>query len=529
MLFNSYEFLLAFLPITFIGFFVLGRYAPKSYGTLWLVGASFLFYGYWDYHYVPLLFASISFNYLVGKRIENITRWPMSPTSTDGGDLVPLTGWSIYLHPRRKPDEGKCRSIFHEYLGLIRDKGWLVFGIVINVILLGYFKYTDFFLSTVNSVAGADYFDLPHIVLPLGISFFTFTQTAYLVDAYRGEAVNKSFLTYCEFVTIFPHLIAGPIINHKEMIPQFLADKTFRIDYENLARGIAIFAMGLFKKVAIADKLAEWANAIFSHTESLTFLEAWIGALSYTFQLYFDFSGYSEMAIGLGLMFNLRLPVNFNSPYQATSIIDFWRRWHMTLGGWVRDYLYIPLGGNRHGELAKMRNLMVSMMIIGLWHGAGWTFVFWGTMHGVALMINHQWRRLKIQFPKLVNIGLTFLTVLVLWVFFRAENFTQGWNVVVAMTDIYNTGIPADGAYQKYLGVLGNYGMGFSQWWLPGQPHKVMLTLAGLAVALLWAPNPIKLMERFRPNNLWAAIVIVLLVYSILHLNNYSEFLYFQF
>ena len=330
MLFNSYEFIFIFLPITFAGFFLLGTY-KKNYAMLWLVAASFVFYGYWDYRYVPLLFASILFNYLVGRQIENT-----------------------------------------------RSKKWLVLGIVVNVLLLGYFKYTDFFLGTINDIAGESYFALPHIVLPLGISFFTFTQSAYLVDVYRGEAVNSSFVAYCEFVTIFPHLIAGPIINYKEMLPQFLAGKTFKINYDNLAMGISIFAMGLFKKVAIADKLAICANAAFSHTESLTFLEAWIGALSYTFQLYFDFSGYSEMAIGLGLMFNLKLPINFNSPYQAASIIDFWRRWHMTLGAWVRDYLYIPMGGNRHGEFAKMRNLFVSMMIIGLWHGAGWIFVLWG-------------------------------------------------------------------------------------------------------------------------------------------------------
>lgn len=205
---------------------MLGKYTKKEYATPWLVLASFFFYGYWDYHYVPLLFLSITFNYLIGKKIEKT-----------------------------------------------KSKKWLIPGIIVNVVLLGYFKYADFFLETANTIAGANYFDLLHIILPLGISFFTFTQTAYLVDAYRGEAVNKSFLTYCEFVTIFPHLIAGPIINHKEMMPQFVADKTFKINYDNLAMGISIFAMGLFKKIAIADKLAVWANAAFSHTESLTFIE----------------------------------------------------------------------------------------------------------------------------------------------------------------------------------------------------------------------------------------------------------------
>lgn len=328
MLFNSYPFIFVYLPVVFAGFFLTARYISHRAATFVLVLASFAFYGYWDYHYFPLLFASISFNYLVGRQIGRTA------------------------HRKR----------------------WLVCGLTLNVALLGYFKYTDFFLTTVNDISGS-HFDLPHIILPLGISFFTFTQSAYLVDAYRDEAAKHDFLTYCEFVTIFPHLIAGPIINHKKMLPQFTAAETFHIHIENVALGLTLFTMGLIKKVLIADNLAPIATNVFSRADSLTFLEAWIGAISYTFQLYFDFSGYSEMAIGLGLMFNLTLPTNFNSPYQAKSIIDFWRRWHMTLGAWVKDYLYIPMGGNRHGELKKMRNLFASMLIIGLWHGAGWTFI----------------------------------------------------------------------------------------------------------------------------------------------------------
>lgn len=235
------------------------------------------------------------------------------------------------------------------------------------------------------------------------------------------------------------------------------------------------------------------------------------------------------MAIGLGLMFNLKLPVNFNSPYQAKSMIDFWRRWHMTLGLWVRDYLYIPMGGNRNGELSQMRNLFVSMAIIGLWHGAGWTFIFWGAMHGIALMINHQWRRLKITLPKFVNIGLTFITVLLLWVFFRAENFSSAWNVILSMTDIYNTGIPDDGFIHKHLGMLASYGINFSTWRMPNGINTVLSALLGLFIVLIWAPNPIKLMDKFKPNNIWVVIISGMLIYSILHLNNYSEFLYFQF
>ncbi len=458
MLFNSYEFMFLFLPLTFVVFFILGHKEKKRLATLWLVLASFFFYGYWDVRYVPLLFGSISFNYLVGRQLEK--------------------------------QNG--------------HKGWLWLGIVVNVLLLGYFKYTDFFLGTVNELAGESLFDLPHIVLPLGISFFTFTQTAYLVDAFRGETKNESFLTYLEFVTIFPHLIAGPIINHKEMIPQFVADKTFRINYENIALGLTIFTFGLFKKVVIADKLAIYANKAFSHTDTLNCVEAWVGALSYTLQLYFDFSGYSEMAIGLALLFNLRMPVNFNSPYQARSIIDFWRRWHMTLGLWVKNYLYIPMGGNRHGEFKKMRNLFVSMLIIGLWHGAGWTFIIWGGLHGILLMINHAWRRIGIAFPKVINWGMTFLCVVICWVFFRAGSVSEAMSMLEAMIDVQNIDIYES----KHLAVL------------------------SVAVAVLTvAPNPLVIVKKFTADNKWLLLVCLLFLIGLYHIGikGTGEFLYFQF
>lgn len=478
MLFNSYEFIFLFLPITFFGFFWLGRLPQKNYATFWLVLASFAFYGYWDYRYVPLLFASILFNYLVGQRIEQT-----------------------------------------------HAKSWLIFGIVINVILLGYFKYTDFFLTTANDVVGTS-FDLPHIVLPLGISFFTFTQTGYLIDAYRGEARNHSFVTYCEFVTIFPHLIAGPILNHKDMMPQFVAERTFRIDYHNVALGLTIFIMGLFKKVVIADRLSPWVADVFSHTDTITLLEAWIGALAYTFQLYFDFSGYSEMAIGLGLMLNLKLPVNFNSPYQARSIIDFWRRWHMTLGLWVREYLYIPLGGNRHGEWAKMRNLFVSMLIIGLWHGAGWTFVFWGAMHGVALMVNHQWRRLNISLPKPLNWGVTFLCVTVLWVFFRAENFHDAWNVIYAMAGGHGFALPAGGGVER---LLGGFGIPFTYFCLNSTLIETLGSILMLSIILVKMKNPLVYAKTFNASKKWLFVSLVLLLVTLCQTTQNTEFLYFQF
>ena len=478
LLFTSYEFIFLFLPITFFIFFWLGKYQQKNYATFGLVLASFLFYTYWDYRYVPLLFFSILFNYLIGGKIETT-----------------------------------------------RAKHWLFLGIIVNIVLLGYFKYTDFFLTTTNALVGTN-FDLPHIVLPLGISFFTFTQTAYLIDAYRGETRNHSFVTYCEFVTIFPHLIAGPILNHKDMISQFIAERTFQINYKNIALGLTIFIMGFFKKVVIADHLSPWVAGVFSATDNITFLSAWIGALSYTFQLYFDFSGYSEMAIGLGLLFNLKLPVNFNSPYQATNIIDFWRRWHMTLGLWVREYLYIPLGGNRYGEFAKMRNLFVSMLIIGLWHGAGWTFVFWGAMHGVALMVNHQWRRLNISLPKVLNWGMTFLCVTVLWVFFRAESFHDAWNIIYAMAGMNGFALPAGGRVQT---LFSGWNIPFVKWVPEGSLLEMLGILIVLSIILAKIKNPLAYTEHFRANKRWLIITLLLALIALYQMNNYTEFLYFQF
>lgn len=452
--------------------------------TFWLTLMSFFFYGWWDFHYIPLLFGSICFNYLVGQKIE-------------------------------ATNVQKNRKI------------WLYLGIAGNVMLLGMFKYTGFCLDTINLLTGNYIFVVPQIVLPLGISFFTFTQTAYLVEVYRKETESGSFLTYCEFVTIFPHLIAGPIINHREMLPQFTMAKNFVLDYRNVAMGICLFSMGLFKKVAIADHLSPWVANIFSRADSLTLLEAWIGAISYTFQLYFDFSGYSEMAIGLGLMFNLQLPVNFNSPYQARSIIDFWRRWHMTLGLWVKNYLYIPMGGNRNGEFKKMRNLFVAMLIIGLWHGAGWTFVIWGGMHGVLLMLNHQWRRLNIALPKAFNWALTFLCVVICWVFFRADNFHDAWAILYAMVNVQNFALPS--VYEQNLGFMTNLGWHFIYWDTGASFSKQVRELLLILIVLATCTNPVSLLKYYKPNYLWLIVTLSLLLFSLYSLNAYTEFLYFQF
>ena len=462
MLFNSYEFIAAFLPLVFIGYFWLGK-KSWQWGMYWIVTSSLFFYGYWDVRYVPLLMLSICFNYGMG---QCITR-------------------------------GKHK------------KQWLVAGLLGDFFLLGYFKYTGFFLTTVNDILGTGVFDIPVIVLPLGISFFTFTQAAYLVDMYRGDVERTDFASYCEFVTIFPHLIAGPIIHHRLMLPQFQSSKTYRLNYNNVASGMAIFLLGLFKKVAIADSLAPWVNEYFSRPDSLMPIEAWFAAFGYSFQLYFDFSAYSEMAIGLGLMFNLRLPRNFDSPYQATNIIDFWRRWHMTLGVWVKNYLYIPLGGNRHGLPKKLRNLMVSMLLIGLWHGAGWTYVLWGGLHGLYLVINHWWRSFNLSLPKIIAWPLTFLAVMLAWVFFRADTVGQAVTILSHMFDISQlaTGVSFHGP----TGV------------------RIRMLLA-FALVLMFCPSAQRLVDRhFCPNLKWTVICIVAGVVSLFYFSHISDFLYFQF
>ena len=363
MLFNSFLFLFVFLPATLLGFFLIGRYS-RPLAALWLFAASLFFYGWWNPAFTFLLLASIAFNYSVGTALAR-------------------------EHARRRAASGS----------------WLLgVGVCANLGLLAYYKYANVFIQGGNAVLGTGW-QIESIVLPLGISFYTFTQIAFLVDAHRGEAGEFDFIRYGLFVTYFPHLIAGPVLHHKEMMPQFALAQTYRPHWANLSVGLTILAIGLFKKVVLADGVASFASPVFkaaSEGASVTFLEAWVGALAYTFQLYFDFSGYSDMAIGLSLLFGVKLPLNFDSPYKAANIIDFWRRWHMTLSRFLRDYLYFPLGGNRKGPARRHLNLLITMVLGGLWHGAGLTFVMWGALHGFYLIVNHAWRRLLLR-PRILQ------------------------------------------------------------------------------------------------------------------------------
>jgi D-alanyl-lipoteichoic acid acyltransferase DltB (MBOAT superfamily) len=466
VLFNSYEFLLAFLPATLLLFFLAGRFAGVRAAVFVLVGASFIFYAYWKPEYVVILLGSLVGNYLL--------------------------------------------SLGFDALKQTRKKALLIIGISANLLMLGVYKYTDFFIENVNFFSGAEY-ALPHFVLPLAISFFTFQQIAFLVDSYRGMVREKNFLNYALFVTFFPQLIAGPIVHHSEMMPQFARGNVARFNSENFARGFFILSVGLFKKVIIADKFAMYATAGFDHTQILNFQEAWVTGLAYTFQLYFDFSGYTDMAIGLGWMFNIKLPFNFNSPYKALDIQDFWRRWHITLSRFLRDYLYIPLGGNRLGSVYTYRNLFLTFLLGGIWHGAGWTFVVWGAMHGLGTMAHRAWKNRGFNLPTLPAWLITFLFVHVAWVFFRALSFSDALKVLSGMVGISGFG---------RVGLLGDiepFGRDVGQVFL-------------ITFLIIWfLPNTNKFSEKFSLHLGNVAVHIIAFFIALLSLNQISEFIYFGF
>lgn len=475
---------------------------------LWLLLASWFFYGWWEWRYLFLLLPSIAINFVLGSWLAN------------------------------RP-HGAARI-------------WVLgFGVALNLAAIGYFKYLDFLILSLNAGIGTA-LPLQSIILPLAISFFTFQQIAFLADCYQGRVRELSPLRYALFVSFFPQLIAGPIVHHAEMMPQLAQRlREVRDAAADLALGLTFFAIGLFKKAVIADGIAPHADNVFAGAaagEALDGLTAWGGALAYTVQLYFDFSGYSDMAIGLGLMFGVRLPVNFNSPYKATSIIEFWRRWHMTLSRFLKDYLYLPLGGGRAGTVRRYVNLMIVMLLGGLWHGAGWTFAFWGGLHGVFLVVNHLWRtRFGITENFACRLGgwaLTFIAVVVAWVFFRAESFTAAGAMLTGMVGLEGWALPAAFAYR--LPVLAEFAVSLGIVFTPGGGGAFVQiwswVVVGLGLAWL-APNSLEIMRYTDPDGrhygpfsrgwkqypAYAIAAGVVLALGILSLPNVSSFLYFQF
>jgi len=483
VLFNSFKFILIFLPVTLIGYFLCAR-INRTLAYIFLSAASFAFYSAWSFAYGVLLVVQLTANYLIGCR---------------------LGIW-------RASDSSAARTL-------------LTAAIVMNLALLGYFKYTNFFLSTLGGILDVRFVTL-NIILPLAISFHTFQQIAFLVDEYRGKAERYTYLEYLLFVLFFPQLIAGPIVHHWQLIPQF-QKSTMRFDPGFFATGLTFFVFGLAKKVLLADQLSGIADPVFDGAlaEPPGFIAAWTGTLAFGLGLYFDFSAYSDMAIGLSRMFGINLPYNFNSPYQSTSIIDFWNRWHITLSHWLRDYLYIPLGGNRCGRIRRYANLMATMLLGGLWHGASWNFVVWGGLHGLYLIVNHFWRNLRGHDAHVLsrfsapNWLITLLAVSIAWVFFRSPTFAHSLIVFKAMVgQTYFAGDP--------LVPIPNSSL-------------ALFILAGLIAFTL--PNsqtivdgveqtaPVRIVLRWRPTPLWAGGLAVLVLFAVTRFNIVRAFVYFQF
>ena len=502
MVFSSLEFIYLFLPPVLMGFFALRALGHETAIVWWLIAASLAFYAWWSPTHLVLLVLSVMANFAL-----------------------------------------------HRHILRTRSKAVLSAGIIGNLATLAYFKYADFLISNVNLFPGVD---LPAlgIVLPLAISFFTFQQISFLCDTYRGDISQCDFSKYCLFVVFFPQLIAGPIVLQKDTIPQFKLPVFQSKLFLNLAVGGTLFAIGLFKKIVLADGIAPLANTVFGLADSgqpVPMEAAWIGALAYTFQIYFDFSGYCDMALGLARMFGIRLPINFNSPYKALNIVDFWRRWHITLSRFLRDYLYIPLGGNRHGKARRYFNLFATMVLGGLWHGASWNFVIWGALHGFYLSVNHAWSALfkpladRRLLPSVVTRALaqiiTLTAVIIAWVPFRAETLDGAVAIVQGMaglTELYDAKV--------WTGLLSDTGLAWVQF-------------VALGLIVLYAPNSIEWVRKYRPvidvraglndralslfpnmfwrpSGRWAAAMSAVCAVGLLQLyrlEDLTEFIYFNF
>jgi len=462
MLFNSYIFIFAFVPIVFAGYFYLNKLKLLTGSKLWLIASSLFFYAYWTLEYLPLILGSITINFFVSRLVSN-----------------------------------QEKSVKHR-------KIWLISGIVLNILLLCFYKYMDFFITNINFITDAN-IHLLQIALPLAISFFTLQQVAFLIDSYEGLTNERKFIDYTLFVVFFPQLIAGPIVHHKEMIPQFQKLRNKFIHYENIKLGLFIFSIGLFKKVILADNLAIYANPGFTSPDALTLFSAWQTSLSYSFQLYFDFSGYADMAIGVALLFNIKLPINFNSPFQSTNIIDFWSKWHITLTKFITSYIYIPIvrSFSSFSFHKAMLATFASIFIAGVWHGAGWTFVTYGALHGVALIVNHYWRKTKIQLNKYVAWLLFFMFINIAFIIFRSNTLEDAFSIIFALINFTNIGSVNLAAFA--------------------------LITASLLITTLLKNTSSYLNDNIKTSRISLLFSIIIFFLSIILLSQPTEFIYFQF
>src|SRR6185312_6420683 len=484
MLFHSQCFILGFLPPCLGGFFLLGRLCGPAASLCWLIGASLLFYGWWNPVHVPLLLASIAGNAAIGGGI-------------------------------RRAAPGSRRR-------------WLMAGIALNLGVLAWFKYADFLLHIAYPAAPR-----LNIVLPLAISFFTFQQIMFLADAAQRRERKPDLLSYAAFIAFFPHLIAGPIVRPAEIMPQLRAPAIARPDAENLSAGLMIFLLGLGKKLVLADLFGGFADIGFNaaaHGASLSFFAAWYATLAYALQIYFDFSAYSDMAIGLARMLNVRFPLNFASPYQAADIGAFWRRWHITLGAFLRDFVYIPLGGSRHGAGRQAGSLMGTMLLCGLWHGAGWNFVCWGGLHGLFLVVHRQYRRRGPALPLVLARALTLLAVIVAWVPFRAADFPTAWSILRGLAGV--NGITAPRMIVDALPPLGWIARPVPVLPFLGDAHTLSFVEVSACLALGWVivlalPHVHAMTERARSWTLTAGFALTM--QALFFAPHVAPFLYFQF
>ena len=515
MLFTSYEFLFFFFPLTCAVFFALCAGRAARAATAWLALMSVVFYGYWSPRYVVLLLASVTVNFYAGQWL---------------------------LKCRAGPSRVSARHVLIAALGL-------------NLAALAYFKYANFFVDTLRAASGID-FAISAVMLPIGISFFTFTQIAFLVDTYQGKVSEARFLPYLLFVTYFPHLIAGPVLHHAEMMPQFGRKETYRFRLDSVLSGLTLLLIGLVKKIVLADGIQPFVAPAFDAPAShlLSGVEAWGAVLAYSLQLYFDFSAYSDMANGLSRIFNVELPLNFDSPYKSRNIVEFWRRWHMTLSRFLRDYLYVTLGGNRFGLPRRYLNLMLTMLLGGLWHGAGWTFVIWGALHGIYLVVNHAWQAALGAIPRRVQsapsrlttaagVLLTFLAVTVAWTFFRATSLESALRMLSAMAGHNGWVMPIEW-HAPLQGALGAAPSGLRFDDLTAFAGVRQLAWIAALLAIAWfCPNSQQIMARLgrwhagglRLGQMagWGALgattTIICMLAAINASQGVSEFIYFNF
>jgi alginate O-acetyltransferase complex protein AlgI len=468
VLFNSYPFTLGFLPTFLVLFWAFTSLNLRRATMALLILGSLFFYAWWNWHFLFLFGFSMIFNF----------------------------GWSLLLTPNPQPAPIEREKFRRMLLGA---------GIAVNLALLGYFKYRDFFMTSTAALLGAHWRGMP-LVLPLAISFFTFEQITYLVGAWRGEPGYRDFISYCLFIAFFPHLIAGPVVRYAEIYPQLNRNSRLSLTKANMSAGLMIFAIGLFKKVILADSFRSIVNPLFDSSVPLVFLDAWGALLAFGLEVYFDFSGYSDMAIGLARMFGVKFPENFDSPYKSLSVVEFWRRWHMTLSFFLRDYLYIPLGGNRKGQFRRQLNLSITMLLGGLWHGASWTFVVWGGLQGLYLSINHWWWDRGRKLPPPLAGAITFVSITASWAFFRAPTFTR--------------------ASQLFAAIAGLHGFSLG-------PFSYIKDWRGIIIGLLiviCAPNRQQIMAwRWQNDWVYAGVFAALAGISVMAMSNPPPFIYFQF